>query len=59
MIGQCCAAEEHTNGCRISAEIGTQAGAKGPGSLRVEMLDALYTMKEHHIKDIIQVGAYT
>ncbi|KAL0047179.1 hypothetical protein WJX82_008765 [Trebouxia sp. C0006] len=43
----------------ISAEVGIEAGAKGPGSLRVEMLDALYSMKEHHIKDNIQVGAYT
>ena len=60
-MGQCfvCADEEQTNGCRISAEIGIQAGAKGPGSLRVEMLDALYSMKQRHIKDNIQVGAYT
>lgn len=42
----------------ISAEVGIKAGAKGPGSLRFEMLDALYSMKEHDIKDNIKVGAY-
>lgn len=40
---------------RISAELGIQAGAKGPGSLRVEMLDALHSMTEAQIKDKLQV----
>lgn len=32
-----------------------QAGAKGPGSLRVEMLDALHSMTEAQITDKLQM----
>ena len=41
---------EVVDACRMSAELGLEAGAKGPGSLRVEMLDALYNMTGTQIK---------
>ena len=41
--------------CRMAAELGLQAGAKGPGSLRVEMLDALHNLTLKQIETLQQV----
>lgn len=35
---------------RLAAELGLQAGAKGPGSLRVEMLDALHSVTHEQVR---------
>lgn len=32
------------------AELGLQAGAKGPGSLRVEILDALHNLTHDQVR---------
>ena len=39
----------------MAAELGLQAGAKGPGSLRVEMLDALHNLTEAQIYTLQKV----
>ena len=39
----------------MAAELGLQAGAKGPGSLRVEMLDALHNVTQAEIKALQKV----
>ena len=39
----------------MAAEIGLQAGAKGPGSLRVEILDALHNLTEGQVKTLQKV----
>ena len=39
----------------MAAELGLQAGAKGPGSLRVEMLDALHNLTQAQIKTLQKV----
>ena len=41
--------------CRISAEIGLQEGAKGPGSLRMMMLDALHNMSDSQILEKLRL----
>lgn len=37
------------------AELGLQAGAKGPGSLRVEMLDALHNLTYSQVESLQRV----
>lgn len=39
----------------MAAELGLQAGAKGPGSLRVEMLDALHNLTQKQVGTLQKV----
>lgn len=39
----------------MSAQFGLEAGAKGPGSLRSEMLDALYNMTAEQITNSLRL----
>jgi hypothetical protein len=36
--------------CRLAAELGSQ-GAKGPASMRVGLLDCLWSMEEQQVLD--------
>ncbi len=44
--------------CRLAGELGA-AGAKGPGSLRVGLLDHLYCMSEQEVTGGIRLKAGT
>ena len=44
--------------CRMAAELALKDGAKGPGSLRVGMLDALHNLTQEQVKSLQKVNTH-